>query len=74
MVDEEKRMEFIRSARRDTDRLIMGIIWTLVITTLWVIVIGFGIENRLIDGVLGATVTAFILMIQFYFRTSGAKK
>jgi len=73
MVDSEE-MEYIRSARRDTDRLIMGIIWTLTIAALWVVVIGFGIENRLIDGVLGATVTAFILMVQFYFRTSGAKK
>jgi hypothetical protein len=73
MLDEDK-MEYIRSARRDTDRLIMGVIFTSLIGALWVIVLGFGIENRLIDGVLGATVSAFILMVQFYFRSSGSKK
>jgi hypothetical protein len=67
-------MEYIRAARRDTDRLIMGVIFTSLIGALWVIVLGFGIENRLIDGVLGATVSAFILMVQFYFRSSGSKK
>ena len=67
-------LEFKQNKRRDIDRLIMGIIWTLVIASIWVIVIGAGIENRLVDGFLGATVTAFILMVQFYFRSSGGTK
>ena len=69
-----QEMDFLQNARIDSDRLIMGILCIILIFTLWVIVLGGGIENRLVDGLLGATVTAFVLIVQFFFRASGHKK
>ena len=70
----DKEMEYKQNARIDAERLVMGILCTILIFALWIIVLGCGIENRLIDGLLGATVTSFVLIVQFYHRASGHKK
>lgn len=69
-----EQLDFIQNARIDTDRMIMGILCILLIFGLWVIVLGTGVENRLVDGLLGSTVTAFVLIVQFFFRASGHNK
>jgi len=69
-----EQRDFMQNARIDTDRMIMGILFVILIFMLWVLVLGTGVENRLVDGLLGATVTAFVLIVQFFFRTSGHKK
>ena len=68
------QLDFLQNARIDTDRMIMGVLCTLLIFGLWIVVLGTGMENRLVDGLLGSTVTAFILIVQFFFRSSGHKK
>ena len=70
----DRQLDFIQNARVDTDRMIMGVLCILLIFTLWIIVLGTGVENRLVDGLLGSTVTAFVLIVQFFFRASGHKK
>ena len=70
----KEQFDFLQNARMDCDRMVMGIILIAVIAAVWIIVLGTGIENRLVDGFLGATVTAFILIVQFYHRASGHKK
>ena len=70
---DEKEIAYKITMRRDSERILMGVLFTIVIAALWFIVLGCGIESRLADGLLGATVTAFILMVQFFFRSSGSK-
>lgn len=70
----DRQLDFIQNARIDTDRMIMGVLCILLIFVLWIIVLGTGVENRLVDGLLGSTVTAFVLIVQFFFRASGHKK
>jgi len=68
------QLDFMQNERIDTDRMIMGVLCVLLIFGLWIIVLGTGMENRLVDGLLGATVTAFVLIVQFFFRASGHRK
>ena len=70
----KEQLDFLQNARMDSDRMIMGVFLVAIIAAIWIIVLGTGIENRLVDGFLGATVTAFILIVQFYHRASGHKK
>ena len=70
----KEQLELIQNARIDSDRMIIGVLAIIIIAAMWFIVIGTGIENRVVDGLLGSTLPAFILIIQFFFRTSGHKK
>ena len=72
-MDEKERAEYIKSKRRGEERLIMNILFTLSILALWIIVIGTNFENNVINIILGATTTAWVLIVQFYNRKSGDK-